>query len=107
MPCPTPRWVMSSAIHMTMAVPAVRHSTMKTPSGNVSFGIRSIVSPISPLVVAVERVDQPRALQQGQRHGQVPGGLGDPLLADRALVAPLLELGMTEVSSWMMIELVM
>ena len=34
----------------------------------------------------------PRALEQGERDGQVPRRLGDPLLADGALVAPLLEL---------------
>ena len=44
-------------------------------------------------VVAVEGVDEAGGLHDGQGHGQVAGGLGDLLLADRALVAPLLELG--------------
>ena len=47
MPWPTPRWVMSSASHMTKAVPAVMQSTMKTPSWNVRLGIRSIEKPSS------------------------------------------------------------
>jgi len=57
--------------------------------------------------VAVEGVDQPRRLHEGQRDGEVARCLGDLLLADRPLLAPLLEFGMTVVSSWMMIELVM
>ena len=32
MPWPMPRWVISSASHMTNAVPAVRMSTMNAPS---------------------------------------------------------------------------
>ena len=44
-------------------------------------------------VVAVEGVDEAGGLHHGQRHGEVAGGLGDLLLADRALVPPLLELG--------------
>ncbi len=30
-PCPIPRWVISSASHITKAVPAVKVSTMKAP----------------------------------------------------------------------------
>ena len=41
----------------------------------------------------MEGVDQAGRLHDGQRHGEVAGGLGDLLLADRALVPPLLELG--------------
>ena len=45
MPWPMPRWVISSASHMTMAVPAVRISTMKRASGHVNLGIRSTLTP--------------------------------------------------------------
>ena len=47
-PCPMPRWVMSSASHITNAVPAVRQSTMKAASGTVNFGMRSMVVPSRP-----------------------------------------------------------
>ena len=47
MPCPMPRWVMSSASHMTKAVPAVSSSTMKAPRPRLNFGIRSMVVPMS------------------------------------------------------------
>ena len=40
-PLPMPRWVMSSPIHMSRAVPAVRVSTMSSTRGTVKFGIRS------------------------------------------------------------------
>ena len=36
MPWPMPRWVMSSASHMTKAVPAVRVSTMNAARGRSS-----------------------------------------------------------------------
>ncbi len=45
MPWPMPRWVMSSASHMTKAVPAVRHRTMKAARGMENFGIRSMEVP--------------------------------------------------------------
>ena len=45
MPWPMPRWVMSSASHMTKAVPAVRISTMKSASGQLKVGIRSMLVP--------------------------------------------------------------
>ncbi len=45
MPWPMPRWVMSSASHMTKAVPAVRQRTMNTPRGTVNFGMRSMLVP--------------------------------------------------------------
>ena len=41
----------------------------------------------------VEDVDEAGRLQQGQADGEVPGGLGELLLAHRALVTPFLELG--------------
>ena len=44
-PCPMPRWVMSSASHMTKAVPAVRHRTMKAARAKLNFGIRSMEVP--------------------------------------------------------------
>ena len=44
-------------------------------------------------VVAVEGVDEAGGLHDGQGHREVAGGLGDLLLADGALVPPLLELG--------------
>ena len=47
MPWPMPRWVISSASHMTMAVPAVRISTMKRASGQLKVGIRSMLVPSS------------------------------------------------------------
>ena len=93
-PWPMPRWVMSSASHMTKAVPAVRQSTMKAASG--SGELRDEVdargSAEQARVVAVEDVDEPGRLHEGQGDGQVPGGLGELLLPDRPLVAPLLEL---------------
>ena len=46
-----------------------------------------------PAAALVEQVDQAGGLHQGQGHGQVAGGLGQLLLADRPLVTPLLELG--------------
>ena len=92
-PCPMPRWVMSSASHMTKAVPAVRHMTMKAASGKAELGDQVDVGAQQGGVVAVEGVDQARRLHQGQRHRQVPGGLGDLLLPHGALVAPLLQLG--------------
>ncbi len=46
-PCPMPRWVMSSASHMTKAVPAVRMRTMNSASGQVNFGMRSTLVPSS------------------------------------------------------------
>ena len=47
MPCPMPRWVMSSASHMTKAVPAVRHQDHEAARGKLNFGIRSTVVPSS------------------------------------------------------------
>ena len=47
MPWPMPRWVMSSASHMTKAVPAVRISTMNSASGQLKLGIRSMLVPSS------------------------------------------------------------
>ncbi len=41
----------------------------------------------------VEQESQPGGLQQGQRHGEVAGPLGDLLLAHRPLLLPLLQLG--------------
>ena len=41
MPLPMPRWVMSSASHMTIAVPAVHVSTMSAALPAVKFGMRS------------------------------------------------------------------
>ena len=38
MPWPMPRWVISSASHMTKAVPAVRKSTMKAAEGDGELG---------------------------------------------------------------------
>ena len=46
-----------------------------------------------PSAALVEQVDQAGRLHQGQGHGQVPGGLGQLLLAHRPLVTPLLQLG--------------
>ena len=44
-PCPMPRWVMSSASHMTNAVPAVRIRTMKAASGKEKLWIRLMLVP--------------------------------------------------------------
>ncbi len=41
MPLPMPRWVMSSASHMTIAVPAVHVSTMSAARPALKFGMRS------------------------------------------------------------------
>ncbi len=53
MPLPTPRWVMSSPIHMMRAVPAVSDSTTSITRGTVNSGIRSMAllpnSPPPPL----------------------------------------------------------
>ena len=93
MPWPMPRWVISSASHMTKAVPAVRISTMNRASGQLKLGIRSMLVPEQGRVVAVEGVDEARGLHDGQGHREVAGGLGDLLLPDGTLVPPLLELG--------------
>ena len=45
MPWPMPRWVISSASHMTKAVPAVRIRTMKAARAKLNFGIRSMEVP--------------------------------------------------------------
>ena len=48
MPLPMPRWVMSSASHMTKAVPAVRISTMKTARQIESWGSGRRLEPRRP-----------------------------------------------------------
>ena len=37
MPLPIPRWVISSPIHMSSTVPAVRHTTMRKTRPKVKF----------------------------------------------------------------------
>ena len=46
MPLPMPRWVMSSASHMTTDVPAVNTRMMKRTLGAVKSGMRSIPLPL-------------------------------------------------------------
>ena len=41
MPLPMPRWVMSSASHISRAVPAVHVSTMRAARGVLKPGMRS------------------------------------------------------------------
>ena len=47
MPWPIPRWVISSASHMTKAVPAVMMATMNRPSQRLNLGMRSMLKPSS------------------------------------------------------------
>jgi len=58
MPWPMPRWVMSSASHMTKAVPAVRQRTMNT-RGDRELRDEVDAGAEQGGVVAVEGVDQP------------------------------------------------
>ena len=91
-----PRWVMSSPSHMTMAVPAVIESTTSSTRGTVKLGMRSMFvrrAAEEALAAVVEHEGQAGRLHEGEGHREVAGGLGDLLLTDRALVAPLLELG--------------
>ena len=59
------------------------------PEPEVELGDQVDVEAEQRLVVAVEGVDQTGRLQERQPDGEVPGRLGDLLLADGALVAPL------------------
>ena len=92
MPLPMPRWVMSSASHMTTAVPAVKMRMMNSTRGAVKSGMRSMSLPLPKSSAAVEQEDQAGALHDGEGDGEVTGRLGQLALADRALLAPLLEL---------------
>ena len=47
MPWPMPRWVISSASHMTNAVPAVMIATMNRPRPKENLGMRSMLKPSS------------------------------------------------------------
>ena len=44
-PWPIPRWVISSASHITKPVPAVMMMTMKRPSQKLNLGIKSMLKP--------------------------------------------------------------
>ena len=46
MPLPMPRWVMSSASHITTAVPAVKMRMMNSTRGAVKSGMRSMLLPV-------------------------------------------------------------
>ena len=63
MPWPMPRWVISSASHMTKAVPAVMIATMKRPELEVELGDQVDVEAEQRLVVTVEGVDESGRLQ--------------------------------------------
>ena len=98
MPLPMPRWVMSSPIHISRAVPAVRVSTTSSTRGSVKFGQQVDVRcccrrPTEAAAAVVEQEREAGGLQQGDGDGEVAGPLRDLALADRALVLPLLELG--------------
>ena len=104
MPLPTPRWVMSSPIHISSVVPAVSVSTirMKTRAVRSGSGVRS-----AERRAVVEQEHVARRLQRREDDGQVARVLRDPLLAGLALLLQLLERGTTTVISCRMIEAVM
>ena len=97
MPWPTPRWVISSASHMTTTVPAVMVMHDEQHAGHGEVGDEVDVErhrgteQAAPTVV--ERVGQPGRLHDGQGDGHVAGDLGQLALAARPFVPPLLELG--------------
>ena len=91
MPLPTPRWVMSSPSHMTMAVPAVIVRTISATFGavNVPAGKMSGMPPLP----GVEQEHEPGGLQERQHHRDVAGVLVDLLDARLALLLQRLQLG--------------
>ena len=98
MPLPMPRWVMSSPIHMTTAVPAVMREHDEQHAGHVEVrdqvdAVGQLLVPPKPPTAVVEQEGEAGGLEDGEAHGHVAGPLGDLLLADRALLLPLLELG--------------
>src|ERR1035441_7297337 len=106
MPWPIPRWVMSSASERCVRGSGYAHREPHhegragredqdheeaQPQGEPRDQVD--VKAEQRLVVAVKGVDEPRRLQERQANGEITSGLGDPLLADGALVAPLGEFG--------------
>ena len=100
MPLPMPRWVMSSPIHISSAVPAVRVSTTSMMRGRLKFWSppnRSmpvvLLHPAEAAAAVVEQEGEAGRLHERDGDREVAGPLGDLALADRALLLPLLELG--------------
>ena len=79
--CRCPCSVMSSPIHMSSAVPAVRVSTTRATRAAVKLGSRSSVVPPPPsaaeaAATVVEQERERRRLKQRDADGQIPGGSG-------------------------------
>ena len=92
MPLPMPRWLMSSPIHISRAVPAVSVSTtMITRNGETSGSTsRPVELPRAAEEAAaavVEHERQTGGLQERDGHREVTGPLGDLALPDGALSA--------------------
>ena len=82
---------MSSASHITTAVPAVNTRIMNSTLGAEVLDQVDVAAAAEELA-AVEQEHQAGALHDGQGDGEVTGGLGELSLADGPLLAPLLEL---------------
>ena len=100
MPLPMPRWVISSPIHISTAVPAdQRQDDHQVAPVRGAVGQQLHVRPV--LAAAEKTPPQPRpkmnvrpvACSVAMADGQVAGLLGDLALADRALLLQLLQLG--------------
>ena len=97
MPLPMPRWLMSSPIHMSSAVPAVSVSTTMITAERREVGqhveaggVATAAEQATAAVVEQER--QAGGLQQRDGHREVAGPLGDLALPHRAHLLPLLQL---------------
>ena len=96
MPLPMPRWVMSSPIHISSAVPAVSVSTISSTRGDGRSwgpGRGSGCCAPKPPPPLWNRNTRPVDWMIAMADREVAGPLGDLALTDRALLLPLLELG--------------
>ena len=98
MPLPMPRWLMSSPIHMSRAVPAVRVSTTTITRNGVKLGedveAGGVAAAAEQAAAAVvEEEGQAGGLEQRDGDREVARPLRDLALADRPHLLPLLQLG--------------
>ena len=114
MPLPMPRWLISSPIHISTAVPATSVRMIEVAARPDAVGqqldvrARWLAPRESVAAAGAEDERQAGGLQRGDADRQVAGVLGDLALADRALsAAASRSLGMTTPRTCMMMLAVM
>ena len=98
MPLPMPRWLISSPIHISTAVPATSvgmtmYARGQMPSGSRGRQARGGRREKAGASTGAEHEHEAGGLQRGQGDRDVAGVLRDLALPDRALLLELLQLG--------------